>query len=55
MFVLEATLKLLALGLKGYFYYGWNRFDFIVVGISLFDVMLETFGKSAFTFLKAGP
>jgi len=55
MFIAEAVLKLLGLGLKGYFYYGWNRFDFIVVAISIFDVMLDSFGKKAFAFMKAGP
>lgn len=31
IFIMECVLKLIAYGLKGYFYNGWNRFDFFVV------------------------
>jgi hypothetical protein len=31
VFILEATVKLIGLGVKGYFVSNWNRFDFFVV------------------------
>ena len=36
----EFALKLLALGVDGYFYDGWNRFDFFLVAASTLEVVL---------------
>lgn len=34
LFILEATVKIAVLGVRGYFAKGWNRFDFFLVLIS---------------------
>ncbi len=34
LFILEATVKMVALGVRGYFAKSWNRFDFFLVLIS---------------------
>ena len=52
----ESVLKLAGYGFFGYFYSGWNRFDFFVVGTSILDIMLEQFvGGAGIGFLKVGP
>ena len=40
IFILEMVLKLLALGLKGYFSDPWNRFDALIVSISILTMIL---------------
>lgn len=41
LFVVEAIVKLVALKPKGYFSNNWNRFDFIIVLLSLPSLFLE--------------
>ncbi|XP_050314713.1 sodium channel protein para isoform X9 [Anthonomus grandis grandis] len=40
-FMIEATLKLIAMSPKYYFQEGWNIFDFIIVTLSLLELGLE--------------
>ncbi|XP_066158520.1 sodium channel protein para isoform X2 [Euwallacea fornicatus] len=40
-FMIEATLKLIAMSPKYYFQEGWNIFDFIIVALSLLELGLE--------------
>ena len=39
-FAIEAAIKLMAMSPKFYFQEGWNIFDFIIVLLSLFELML---------------
>lgn len=39
IFIIEAVVKMLASGIRGYFYNKWNTFDLCVVIISLFDMI----------------
>lgn len=55
VFISESVLKLLAYGAKGYFYSGWNRFDFFVVCTSILDLVLDSLGSGTISFLKVGP
>lgn len=40
-FLIEATMKLIAMSPKYYFQEGWNIFDFIIVALSLLELGLE--------------
>eukprot|EP00754_Rhynchopus_humris_P012755 Rhum_TRINITY_DN14303_c21_g1::Rhum_TRINITY_DN14303_c21_g1_i1::g.80076::m.80076/K21862/DSC1, NaCP60E; voltage-gated cation channel len=40
IFIVEMVLKMVGLGLKGYFVDGWNRFDFTLVMISIPEVVI---------------
>lgn len=42
-FTLEAVLKLTAYGPSAYFSSNWNRFDFLIVVVSLLDIVLTNF------------
>ena len=53
IFVLECMLKLTAYGLSGYFYYGWNKFDFFVVVASLLDIVIANIDGIDAAFLKS--
>jgi hypothetical protein len=53
IFVLECILKLTAYGLSGYFYYGWNKFDFFVVVASLLDIVIANIDGIDAAFLKS--
>jgi Ion transport protein len=53
IFILESTLKIAALDFQ-YFKFGWNVFDFIIVFISILDILLDTVGGSI-SFLKSAP
>lgn len=56
VFMAECVLKLAGYGFFGYFYSGWNRFDFFVVGTSILDILMEQFvGGAGIGFLKVGP
>lgn len=44
VFIIEALLKIITFGIKGYFIYGWNRFDFFVVLASIIDFVMDLFG-----------
>jgi hypothetical protein len=41
VFTLEAVLKLLAFGPSAYFASNWNKFDFLIVVISILDIVLS--------------
>ncbi|KAL4431572.1 hypothetical protein ABPG74_017277 [Tetrahymena malaccensis] len=55
VFIAECIIKIIAYGIQGYFYKGWNQFDFFVVCSSVVDIIMSYSGKSFFSFLKAGP
>ena len=55
IFILEAALKMLGLGITGYWFNGWNRFDFFVVLTSILDLLMDIMGASFLTFLRVGP
>ncbi|CAD8122811.1 unnamed protein product [Paramecium sonneborni] len=55
VFILEAILKLIAIGIIGYMRNSWNQFDFFVVCASILDLILDFSGNSFVTFLKVGP
>lgn len=41
IFALEASMKLVAMSPKYYFQVGWNIFDFIIVALSLLEMLME--------------
>ena len=54
IFVTECIMKLSALGIKGYFHFGWNKFDFFVVASSILDLVVSyAFGGNNIAFLKS--
>ena len=55
VFITECALKLFGYGFSGYFYSGWNRFDFFVVCTSIIDIILDVMGSNTISFLKFGP
>ena len=54
VFMLECAIKIIGLGIKGYWISGWNRFDFFVVMSSILDIILTAVGSSL-AFLRVGP
>ncbi len=54
VFLIEAILKLTAYG-SSYFKNTWNKFDFIVVCASLFDILMSLMDASSLKFLRVGP
>ena len=42
-FTFEVIIKMTALGLRGYFAIGWNRFDCFVVIVTNFGMVLDWF------------
>jgi hypothetical protein len=52
IFILESFFKILALGIKDYFYLGWNKFDFFVVIASLLDILFKYTNTNVY-FLKS--
>ncbi|EWS72781.1 cation channel family transporter (macronuclear) [Tetrahymena thermophila SB210] len=55
VFIAESICKIIAYGPQGYFYKGWNQFDFFVVCASIVDIVMTFLGKSVIGFLRAGP
>jgi hypothetical protein len=53
IFVLECLLKITAYGISGYFYYGWNKFDFFVVVASIADIVIANIDGIDAAFLKS--
>jgi hypothetical protein len=58
VFTLEAIVKIIGLGPKGYFTKGWNVFDFIIVIISYVTLIIGltvsgTFGPKQATVARA--
>lgn len=55
VFILESLLKMIALGLKGFWVSGWNRFDLFVVLSSIVDILMNALGSNTISFLRVGP
>ena len=53
IFICECILKLYALGVKGYFYFNWNKFDFFVVFSSIVDITVSYSTSADSSFLKS--
>lgn len=53
IFIAEACIKLIGLGIKHYFYIGWNIFDFFVVCSSILDITLSNVSTGNGSFLKS--
>lgn len=53
IFICECALKLTSFGLSGYFYYGWNQFDFFVVAASIVDLTISYTTSAKSSFLKS--
>jgi hypothetical protein len=53
IFISECILKLCANGIRGYFYYGWNQFDFFVVASSVVDIIVSNTTGTNSAFLKS--
>ena len=48
---MEAAIKLMAMSPKYYFQEGWNIFDFVIVTLSLVELVLDNL--SGFTVLRS--
>ncbi len=46
LFVIEALLKMYAIGVKEYFHHRWNIFDFTIVSVSTIYSLLSAFVKN---------
>lgn len=55
VFILECIMKFVGLGVRAFWYSGWNRFDLFVVISSIIDILMSTIGTSLFSFLRVGP
>lgn len=53
IFILECALKIIANGFSGYFYHGWNKFDFFVVSASILDLIMKNTTQQKVDFLKS--
>ena len=57
IFLIEATLKIIGLGIKSYFKDKWNRFDFFIVILTIVaEIVAQAGGTqigSAVTFIRA--
>ena len=48
VYTLEATLKLLGLGVRRYFMSWWNTFDFVITSLGIVSLVLEFFNIPIF-------
>ena len=55
IFSIEFLLKTIGLGFRGYFYNTWNKFDFIIMVLSLVDILFDNNLKLLSTFIDLGP
>lgn len=55
VFIIEALLKIIALGAKGYFQSHWNKFDFFVVLCSITFIITRQYLNQNLQILKLGP
>lgn len=55
VFIFEAAIKLLGVGVKGYFANNWNKFDLFVVISSVLDLVLSYFVTISTKLLRLGP
>jgi hypothetical protein len=54
MFIIEAILKIFGQGVQ-YFKSSWNLFDFTIVCVSIFDILMAIMGAKLLSFLRSGP
>lgn len=52
--MVEAIFKLYGQGID-YFSSSWNLFDFSIVMISIFDILMAIMGAEFISFLRSGP
>jgi hypothetical protein len=55
VFILESSVKILALGFREYFYSHWNKFDFLVVLTSIANLIVEGNSSNNLYFLRFAP
>lgn len=56
IFIAEFLVKILALGPWKYFKHNWNRLDFLIVFLSILDIILHsTSANTTNTFMRKGP
>ena len=53
IFIGECILKIAGYGISGYFYFGWNKFDFFVVVASIVDLIIANIDGIDASFLKS--
>ena len=53
IFIAECIIKLIGLGIIGYFHSGWNKFDFFVVIASILDIIIANIDGIDAAFLKS--
>jgi hypothetical protein len=53
IFIAECLIKLVGLGIRGYFHSGWNKFDFFVVLASILDIIIANIDGIDAAFLKS--
>jgi len=53
-FIVEFCVKIVALGASGYFFIGWNKFDFFLVATSILELILNSYLTIVFNFLQLG-
>ena len=53
IFIAECIIKLVGLGIVGYFHSGWNKFDFFVVIASILDIIIANIDGIDAAFLKS--
>ena len=54
VFILESCLKIIGMGVRAYWYSGWNRFDLFMVSSSIIDLLMTTIGANVFSFFRVG-
>ena len=56
IFICEFLVKIIALGPRKYFKHNWNLLDFLIVFLSILDIILHlTSGNNTNSFLRKGP
>lgn len=56
VFVLECGFNVFSLGWKGYWIVSWNKFDFLIVLTSSFDIIFSLLmSNTNSSFLRIGP
>ena len=54
IFACESAAKMIAFNPKVYFSDGWNRFDFVIVAVSIPDLFMDTVGATVFRIFRIG-
>lgn len=55
IFAIEVILKMTTCGLRAYFYFKWNQFDFYLTAFSLFDIIVQEFFSKEILVFQLGP